>query len=306
MCLYQVVWPISYRRVAYTYGGFGVQNSDGEYDDARQSQFGETLCDFGVTLNRRDLFERGVAALRASLALINCPLHEQLGIYPNANYPLGMEPENDGHGGSDEQDGRSGFDWAEGSGLAGIAVVTQKYGSTWHDPHGWSVVIDGVAPGGPPPSPRDPPVKPLVNPKFDFTDWRMSGWTFDGDFLHWPVLATRRDFGNSGVPFIGTAEDGSGAYEDGYTGTITSPPFTVTNPSIKLMVGGGSGAGEYVELIDEDGQQLFVEHGRETEKMDLRTWSGARLQGHVLRIRIVDKEKDGWGHINVGQIRCGV
>ena len=80
----------------------------------------------------------------------------------------------------------------------------------------------------------------------------------------------------------------------------------MTNPSIKLMVGGGSGAGEYVELIDEDGQQLFVEHGRETEKMDLRTWSGARLQGHVLRIRIVDKEKDGWGHINVGQIRCGV
>ncbi len=304
MCLYQNVWPISYRRIADTYGGFGVQNSDGEYNDARQSQFGETLCDFGVQLGRQDLFERGVAAVRASLTLINHPLHQSLGIYPNPNYPTGLEPENDGHGGSDEQDGRTGFDWGEGSGLAGIAAIMDKYGSRWSDPHGWSVLVDGVSPNGPAPAPRDPIQAPLLNPRFDLSDWRMKGWTFEGDFLHWAGAFTRMNFGNSGTPFIGTAEDGSGGYDDNFTGTITSPPFKVTGSNIELLVGGGAGPGEYVELIDETGKQLFAEHGQNRETMDKRTWNVANLKGKVLRIRIVDSEKEGWGHINVGQIRC--
>ncbi|MEI8280919.1 MAG: hypothetical protein WCG75_00800, partial [Armatimonadota bacterium] len=123
MNLYQNVWPISFRNTAYTYGGFGVQNSDGEYDDARQAQFGETLCSFGAELNRQDYFERGVAATRATLTLINHPLHDEFGIYPNPNYPLGLEPENCGHGGDDTQAGRSGFDWGEGSGLTSMALL---------------------------------------------------------------------------------------------------------------------------------------------------------------------------------------
>ena len=56
MAMYQNVWPISYRAAADDFGGFGVQNSDGEYNDARQAQFGCTLADFGVQLNRQDLF----------------------------------------------------------------------------------------------------------------------------------------------------------------------------------------------------------------------------------------------------------
>jgi fructan beta-fructosidase len=132
----------------------------------------------------------------------------------------------------------------------------------------------------------------------------MKGWTFEGDFLHWAGAFTRMNFGNSGTPFIGTAEDGSGGYDDNFTGTITSPPFKVTGSNIELLVGGGAGPGEYVELIDETGKQLFAEHGQNRETMDKRTWNVANLKGKVLRIRIVDSEKEGWGHINVGQIRC--
>lgn len=145
LCLYQNVWSVSFRRVAYTFGGFGVQNSDGEYLDARQSQFGCTLCDYGALLGRKDLFERGVAALRASLTLINHPFHIKNGIYPEPNYPYGLEPENCGHGGIDEHCGRTGFDWGEGSGLAGIAYVMKKYGSVYIDSKKlWVVGIDGV------------------------------------------------------------------------------------------------------------------------------------------------------------------
>lgn len=294
MCLYQNVWPISYRKVAYTYGGFGVQNSDGEYNDARQAQFGATLCDFGAWLGRQDLFERGVAAARASLTLINHPLHEKLGIYPNPNYPLGLEPENCGHGGTDQQDGRTGFDWGEGSGLAGIAEILNRYGDRYAGVQPWSVTIDGgfVQPA---PTPR-----PALGARFDFADWRMPGWSFDGDFLHWPTRSRRVDFHAGDRAFIGTCEDGRGGFDDSFTGTIVSPEFTIDEPYLIVPVGGGSGPGVYVELVEGD-KQLFIERGRNAERMDLRTWDVSGLKGHTVRLRIVDRERGGWGHINVGR-----
>jgi len=301
MCLYQEVWPISFIKTAYVYGGFGVQNSDGEYNDARQAQFAETLCSFGVELGRRDLFERGVAAARATLALINHPLHQELGIYPNPNYPPGIEPENCGHGGTDEQNGRSGFDWAEGSGLTTMAGLLDNYGSTYRAPAGWTVRIDGVEPGQhlkPLPS-----TAPIADPVFDFSNQSAPDWNFDGDFLNWPHASKRQNFGVRNLPFIGTCEDGRNGFDDRYTGTVVSPWFTTSHSKIRLLVGGGSVAGVYVELVDESGKRLFVERGKDSEYMDERVWDTSNLKGKSLRIRIVDKEQGPWGHINVGDIR---
>jgi len=295
MCMYQNVWPISYRPVAYTFGGFGVQNSDGEYNDARQAQFGATLCDFGTGLGRRDLFERGVAGVRGALTLVNIP-NDPFHVYPNPNYPPGLEPENCGHGGSNEQDGRTGFDWGEGSGLAAAAELIDKYGQTYKG-RDWSVLIDGTPP---------PPVeeKPLVNPTFAMNDWRMPGWTSsDATFLTWPVISKRMDFGNHGEPFIGTCEDGKGAYDDAYVGSMTSPVFIVTKPTMHIMVGGGNTEGVGVELIDETGKRLILTRGINAEELRQITWRiPEENQGKPLRIRIFDHETGGWGHINVGKI----
>lgn len=428
LCLYQNTWPISYRPVAYTYGGFGVQNSDGEYHDARQAQFGTTLCDLGAQLGRRDLFERGVAAVRASLALINHPLHDQNGIYPNPNYPPGLMPENCGHGGTDQQNGRTGFDWGEGSGLTSMAWLLKHYGGVFHHvTGGWAVGIDGVAvkpgaipeydaaswsralfapmnafaapwtgiqmvevvrsdgkrglmakaqaplqirriegrvregkpvvvaiPGWSSPSgnPRIEarfvdarggnhpaavglegleasipaeildaglirldgkfdgqaiecaPFRVFLDPTFRFDDWRMPGWVISGSFPDLPTRSKRMAFNAGDTPFIGTCEDGRGGYDDSYTGTVESPAFTVSRPKIRLLVGGGSGDGVYVELIRLDtGAQVAVERGRNREAMDERVWDVSALGGIPLRIRIVDRETGGWGHINVGLIR---
>jgi hypothetical protein len=292
MAMYQNVWPISYRKAAYTYGGFGVQNSDGEYNDARQAQFGVTLCDFGAQLGRRDLFERGVAAVRASLTLVNVP-GDPYGVYPNPNYPPGLEPENTGHGGTDQQDGRTGFDWGEGSGLAAAAELIDRYGETYKG-NGWDVRIDATPP---------PPAKPvpLSNPQFDFTDPRMPGWTIDATFLNWPTRSTRMDFNRQGLPFIGTCEDGHGGFDDSFTGSMISPPFTVTGSTIRLLVGGGSGNGVGVELLDANGKRVAVARGANEERMREVTWPVTNSGPY--RIRIFDEEKEGWGHINVGRIR---
>lgn len=413
MDLYQVVWPISYRHAAYTYGGFGVQNSDGEYNDARQAQFGETLCDFGAELNRKDLFERGVAATRASLTLINHPLHDEAGIYPAPNYPPGLEPENTGHNGDDEQDGRTGFDWGEGSGLTTMAILLDKYGDAY-DGGTWRVGINGVAPtpsgyaqrmlsdvagnldkgsqieivhaagtrvkaqaslyprtvmfasltDGKPsatiaffgikpsdfqgdlvsdsgdrikaiggtdgttltvPLPANlqgrrlhlegaangipiqtDPQSILFDPAFDFSPTGWSQWKIEGAFPAPFSHPTRKDFGLPQASYtIGTAEDGHGGFQDAYRGRITSPPFVVTKPSITLMVGGGSGEGEFVELVDYlTGQQLAIARGANNETLTPVTWDTTRYKNHTLVIRIIDYETTPWGHINVANIRC--
>lgn len=301
LALYQNVWPISYRKTAYTYGGFGVQNSDGEYDDARQAQFGCTLADFGAALGRKDYFERGVAATRASMALINHPLHIELGIYPNPNYPLGLQPENCCHGGGDHQAGRTGFDWGEGSGLASMAWLMHKYGETYNG-KGWSVLVDG---GGKGAEIARAAMKPLVDPTFTFGDWRMKGWTVIGNFAETPTFSDRMDFGvNPDEGFIGTCEDGKGGWDDTFTGTVTSPEFTVTRATMKLYVGGGSGDGVKVELLDADGKAIYTERGRNRERMDVRTWDMSALAGKKLRIRATDNETGGWGHINLGKVWC--
>jgi len=123
--------------------------------------------------------------------------------------------------------------------------------------------------------------------------------------LHWPVKNPRRfNWNNDGLPFIGTCEDGRGAFDDELQGTITSPVFVVTKPSIRVKVGGGNGKGTYVELIDEEGKILAVARGKESETMDETVWDVTAHKGKRLRIRIVDREVGGWGHINVGNIRC--
>ena len=124
----------------------------------------------------------------------------------------------------------------------------------------------------------------------------MPGWDFEGDFLHWPVSNPRRfNWNNAGLPFIGTCEDGRGGFDDKYQGTITSPRFTVNNSRIRLNVGGGAGKGVYVELIDDQGKQLRVARGKNTETLDEVTWDVSELRNRPLRIRIVDAETGGWG-----------
>lgn len=146
LALYQNVWPISYRKTAYTFGGFGAQNSDAEYLDARQAQFAETLCDFGVKVGSEHYFQRGVAAARAAIALVNHPRHEELGIYPNPNYGPGLMPENCCHDGFEQQNVRTGFDWGEGSALTTMAILLDKYGTRFTHPIAkWTVDVDACA-----------------------------------------------------------------------------------------------------------------------------------------------------------------
>jgi len=83
-------------------GGFTTQNSDAEWSDARQSQFGNILLDYYRATGKAEYLERGVAALRA-----------QFPVSPSENWA---------HGGYGGKAGVSSFHWGSGSGMAGIEI----------------------------------------------------------------------------------------------------------------------------------------------------------------------------------------
>jgi len=415
MAMYQATWNISYRNVAYTFGGFSVQNSDGEYLDARQAQFGATLCDFGAQFGRRDWFERGVAATRAGITLINHPLHIANGLYPNPNYPAALEPENCGHSGWDSQNGRTGFDWGEGSTMTTAAYILDRYGDVFvHDKAGWSVGIDGVrsldakaaqieatmwtfpvpwtgaqrlrvkslsgaertrvepqmpsvirdismevdgtdvvliaVPGftsiqadtklsgqfllgktvvpaelgpkgftmklpranvpktvafegtfGNRKIPRFTKVL-LVDPAFDFSDWRMPGWIVRSNIPEVPTRSRRRDFNPGTTAFIGTCEDGRGGFDDTFVGEIKSPEFLITKSKMVLRVGGGAGKGVRVELLNNLGIAVLTANGQNEERMEDVVWDVSPYRGQTMRLQVVDHETGPWGHMNLGRV----
>lgn len=83
-------------------GGFTTQNSDSEWSDARQSQFGNVLLDYYRVTGTVEYLERGVAALRA-----------QFPVSPCENYV---------HSGYGSKPGISSFHWGTGSGMAGVEI----------------------------------------------------------------------------------------------------------------------------------------------------------------------------------------
>jgi len=106
LLLYQQCWtnPLldNLSGPATLLGGFTTQNSDAEWSDARQSQFGNILLDYYRATGTVEYLERGVAALRAQFPVSPC--------------------ENWAHSGYGEKTGISSFHWGTGSGMAGIEI----------------------------------------------------------------------------------------------------------------------------------------------------------------------------------------
>jgi hypothetical protein len=106
LLLYQQCWtnPLlnGLTGPAMLLGGFTTQNSDAEWSDARQSQFGNILLDYYRATRKAEYLERGIAALRA-----------QFPISPSENWA---------HGGYGRKAGVSSFHWGSGSGMAGIEI----------------------------------------------------------------------------------------------------------------------------------------------------------------------------------------
>jgi hypothetical protein len=130
----QCSWNPHYVYTAIPFGGFGVDNSDvTSFLDARQAETVRPFIWYGKALGRQDLLERGVAAARSSIVLINHPKHQSNDIYKYVNiYPYGLGPENIDHEGYPQSAMRTHPSWGEGSGVyTGLAEARRNLGGLY-------------------------------------------------------------------------------------------------------------------------------------------------------------------------------
>ncbi len=130
LCLYQQVWSAPWLS-RQLFGGFGVQNTDGEWSDARQGYFAVTLMKFYEATGEREYFERSVAALRAMFSL-----------FESSTSP--RTAENYAHSALDRPGGVTGIHWGTGSSVVSCQIIRGKYGDAYIDlAGGWGCGIDG-------------------------------------------------------------------------------------------------------------------------------------------------------------------
>lgn len=142
MLMTQAVWQPPFMNVPF-FGGFGVMNSDGEWLDARQSLFAETIIQYGIALKQPEYIQRGIAALRASFVMMYCPENPHVKQEWEKRWPFfgeedyGFTMENYGHDGIiDENYTGIGeftiYDWGNGAASEAYLRIFQKYADILH------------------------------------------------------------------------------------------------------------------------------------------------------------------------------
>jgi putative membrane-bound dehydrogenase-like protein len=134
-------------------------------------------------------------------------------------------------------------------------------------------------------------------------DWTPEGDAFKGLPIQGDAVHKRRDDMNSahaGQYWVGTFETAG----DRPKGTLTSVPFRVSKPFASFLIGGGSQATTYAELVRRDtGQVLFRASGVDSENLERVVADLSAHQGKEIFIRLVDHAEGGWGHINFDDFR---
>lgn len=121
-------------------GGFGVMNSDGEWNDSRGSLFAEMLLDYGKALGMNEYTERGLMALKTSFSMMYCPENPRSKVLWEKTWPFfstadyGFMMENYGHGGRTSPEGEGMgeftiFDWGNGAASEAYNRILDHWGA---------------------------------------------------------------------------------------------------------------------------------------------------------------------------------
>ncbi|MEU3782555.1 GH32 C-terminal domain-containing protein [Streptomyces sp900129855] len=134
----------------------------------------------------------------------------------------------------------------------------------------------------------------------------IGDWTTTGDaFGAGPAQGTLPDQGQvSG--YLGNGLVNSFLNGDASIGTLTSPAFTIDRKYLDFLIGGGyhpasSDAPTAVQLVV-DGKVVRSATGSNGEALNWASWDLSGLQGKQARIKVVDDNTGGWGHLNLDQV----
>jgi hypothetical protein len=143
LSMFQQVWQPPFIYVP-ALGGFGVMNSDGEWNDSRETLFAELFLDYYRAIGDPDYFERGVAALKSGFIMMYCPENPAVKEMWERVYPwfgpedYGFTMENYGHGGRTSPDGEGMgtftiYDWGNGAAAEAAMRILDHYGHVYID-----------------------------------------------------------------------------------------------------------------------------------------------------------------------------
>ncbi|MEO5978633.1 MAG: hypothetical protein ABIS36_19565 [Chryseolinea sp.] len=138
LLMYQATWQPPFIAIK-ALGGFGVMNSDGEWNDSRQSLFAELIARYGMVLREPEYVARGLSAVRASFVMMYCPENPETKqqweqVYPFFNEKdYGFMMENYGHEGETNAEGLgigefTIYDWGNGAAAEVYSKMVDKFG----------------------------------------------------------------------------------------------------------------------------------------------------------------------------------
>ena len=137
----------------------------------------------------------------------------------------------------------------------------------------------------------------------DTRDWTPSGGAFFNQPIQGDAVAARRkDMASNpqGEYWIGSYEVGG----DVAMGTMVSRPFLVQHPWISFLIAGGSSPEMGCELVEyPSGTILKTVRGADTESLRRAVIDAAGWKGKAIQIRLIDRNRNGWGHINFDDFR---
>jgi len=141
MC--QQVWQPPFIYVP-ALGGFGVMNTDGEWNDSRETLFAELFLEYYRETGDSNYFERGVAALKSGFIMMYCPENPTVKKMWEKVYPwfgpedYGFTMENYAHGGRSSAEGAGMgvftiYDWGNGAAAEAAMRILDHYGHVYID-----------------------------------------------------------------------------------------------------------------------------------------------------------------------------
>ncbi|KAH6856217.1 glycosyl hydrolase [Chaetomium sp. MPI-CAGE-AT-0009] len=133
-------------------------------------------------------------------------------------------------------------------------------------------------------------------------DFASRGWVATGGLIgaapaQGTLSGQQTVSGFTGTRLVNTFLNG-----DSTTGTLTSPPFTITRPLINFLIGGGNAPGVQCINLKVDGQVVRTATGSDSERLMPKSWDVTSLIGKNAVIEIADLSTAGWGHILVDEI----
>jgi len=131
----------------------------------------------------------------------------------------------------------------------------------------------------------------------DFGEWKSTGTAFGQGPAHGALQGQQTVSGFDGAGFISSYHGG-----DKSTGSLTSPEFTIKEPYLSFLIGGGNHPDQTCINLLVGTNLIKSATGTEFERLQWHTWQLFEWVGKKARLEIVDRHAGGWGHISIDQI----